>query len=406
MLVSGTLEISGAWQLSGNALTIPEKATTPSPANEGVHADKNPTLSWQNGGGALVYDVYVDTFNPPTTLRSEDQAGTTFDATVDYGTEFFWRVNAKNNSGTTTGDVWSATTMSIFEVDGYSSFDVGGDDGDELTTDKLDTGTPLSLGVWAMDTLAATAIKAGGTYEIVTVGTSDFTAVGAADNNVGTEFVATGAATGTGTLTVPRKYVSDEPMPLYSPMKNGATEYLGDEAATAIKFGMDTWINTATLTLTTPVSSFTMGFWLKFGPPASTNPDAPDLIQIRHNTGGWVVLGWHPTGNYFYFEAGPSGTSSQIASITHSTWYWVTIQGGENGVAGQNHICKVYAADGVTLIGTATFDCSGNTEGVFNAVQIGRLDNHSASNQPPSTSYITFSQMGINTSTLTYPLGP
>ncbi len=46
---------------------------------------------------------------------------------------------------------------------------------------------------------AATALVAGQTYKIATVGTTNFTLVGAANNNVGTSFVATGAGTGTGT---------------------------------------------------------------------------------------------------------------------------------------------------------------------------------------------------------------
>jgi hypothetical protein len=46
--------------------------------------------------------------------------------------------------------------------------------------------------------IAATAMVALSYYTIVTVGTTNFTLVGAADNNIGTTFKATGAATGTG----------------------------------------------------------------------------------------------------------------------------------------------------------------------------------------------------------------
>lgn len=42
----------------------------------------------------------------------------------------------------------------------------------------------------------------GATYRIATVGTTDFTLIGAANNNVGTEFVATGVGTGTGTAGI------------------------------------------------------------------------------------------------------------------------------------------------------------------------------------------------------------
>ena len=49
--------------------------------------------------------------------------------------------------------------------------------------------------------IAATAISSGTTYEIVTVGDTDFTAIGASSNTVGVQFDATGAGTGTGTAT-------------------------------------------------------------------------------------------------------------------------------------------------------------------------------------------------------------
>ena len=47
---------------------------------------------------------------------------------------------------------------------------------------------------------AATAIVPGGTYTILTVGNTNYTAIGAASNTVGVEFVATAVGTGTGTV--------------------------------------------------------------------------------------------------------------------------------------------------------------------------------------------------------------
>jgi len=52
----------------------------------------------------------------------------------------------------------------------------------------------------AIGVTAATAAVNGSTYRIRFVGTTDFTAIGAPDNVVGTVFTATGAGTGTGTL--------------------------------------------------------------------------------------------------------------------------------------------------------------------------------------------------------------
>jgi len=50
-------------------------------------------------------------------------------------------------------------------------------------------------------TTAATALVKGDTYVIDTIGDTDFTTVGAISNTVGTQFMATGAATGTGTVS-------------------------------------------------------------------------------------------------------------------------------------------------------------------------------------------------------------
>lgn len=51
-------------------------------------------------------------------------------------------------------------------------------------------------------TVNATDLVVGYTYTILSVGTTDFTLVGAASNTIGVQFVATGAGTGSGTATL------------------------------------------------------------------------------------------------------------------------------------------------------------------------------------------------------------
>jgi len=51
------------------------------------------------------------------------------------------------------------------------------------------------------DSLGAGSLVTGTVYQILTVGSSDFTAVGASANTVGTIFTATGTTTGTGTVS-------------------------------------------------------------------------------------------------------------------------------------------------------------------------------------------------------------
>lgn len=52
----------------------------------------------------------------------------------------------------------------------------------------------------SVNTLAATALVDGEQYAILSAGTTDFTVIGASDNNIGTIFTATGPGSGTGTV--------------------------------------------------------------------------------------------------------------------------------------------------------------------------------------------------------------
>jgi hypothetical protein len=73
------------------------------------------------------------------------------------------------------------------------------------------TGTAV-LNPVAPSVIAATAMVAGRSYAIETVGSTTFTTYGASANTVGTVFTATGAGTGTGTVyttTLPNFYDSD-----------------------------------------------------------------------------------------------------------------------------------------------------------------------------------------------------
>lgn len=88
---------------------------------------------------------------------------------------------------------------------GISFFGVDAGDKTNLTSGISRTEGNLSLTLgpgayygYATDTYAASALISGSVYEILTPGTTDFTAIGAPDNNVGTLFVATGTGTGSG----------------------------------------------------------------------------------------------------------------------------------------------------------------------------------------------------------------
>lgn len=66
----------------------------------------------------------------------------------------------------------------------------------ERIIEVRDNGVPIYS-----DELPATAIYPGTRYKIISAGTTNFTSIGAANNNVNTEFVATGTGTGTGIVS-------------------------------------------------------------------------------------------------------------------------------------------------------------------------------------------------------------
>jgi len=95
----------------GGALPPPGKATNPSPANGAADVATNATLSWTAGSDATSHDVYFGTTSPGT-FKGNQTATTYNPGTLALGTTYYWRIDEKNATGTTTGDVWSFTTTS------------------------------------------------------------------------------------------------------------------------------------------------------------------------------------------------------------------------------------------------------------------------------------------------------
>ncbi len=92
-----------------NSSALPTKATNPTPANGVTNVATNATLSWSAGSNATSHDVYFGTTSPGTSRGN--QTAVTYDpCTLDSNTVYYWRIDEKNDVGTTTGDVWSFTT--------------------------------------------------------------------------------------------------------------------------------------------------------------------------------------------------------------------------------------------------------------------------------------------------------
>ncbi|MDK9699903.1 MAG: hypothetical protein OEM52_07160 [bacterium] len=109
-----------------NFLGVP---TNPAPTDASNNVRLSPTLSWVAANNATGYHVYFGTTNPPMSMISFNQPGTSFVATdLLEGTTYYWRIVATNGSTTNAGAVWSFTTKSPDSY-GYrwsDNLDVGG----------------------------------------------------------------------------------------------------------------------------------------------------------------------------------------------------------------------------------------------------------------------------------------
>lgn len=98
------------WFKEYGTAAAPSKPTNPTPANAATEVDFTGfVLSWQDGGGADTYDVYIGP-SGSLVLVSEGQAGLNYTTDIDEVPDdqvIYWRVDAINATGTTTGDTWN-----------------------------------------------------------------------------------------------------------------------------------------------------------------------------------------------------------------------------------------------------------------------------------------------------------
>ncbi|MDD5064748.1 MAG: S8 family serine peptidase [Phycisphaerae bacterium] len=113
-----------------------KKASNPNPADEATGVGVNSDLSWTAGEEAQTHDVYFGDTNQPAFVCN--QTGTTFNPGIlSYGTTYYWRIDESNGVDTTTGDIWSFTTVAgpnpnrwwkLDECNGVTAYDCVGDD--------------------------------------------------------------------------------------------------------------------------------------------------------------------------------------------------------------------------------------------------------------------------------------
>jgi len=106
--IGGTATIS--WE------TAPSKPINPTPTDgaSDITLDDAAT-TWEDGGGATSYDVYCGTLSGFLSLLESGVTDLSYTLRSTnwplYGKVYYWRIDAVNDVGTTTGDEWYFTTL-------------------------------------------------------------------------------------------------------------------------------------------------------------------------------------------------------------------------------------------------------------------------------------------------------
>jgi hypothetical protein len=112
---------SPVWSFRTKADTLPGKPRRDSPRIGGIIHTLTPTLKWRAsliGGRPTSYDVYLGKTLDPPLVANVPQTRIDLDlrviyqsAALEYGTQYYWRIVAKNSAGETSSDVWTFTTF-------------------------------------------------------------------------------------------------------------------------------------------------------------------------------------------------------------------------------------------------------------------------------------------------------
>ena len=123
-------------------------------------------------------------------------------------------------------------------------------------------------------TVNAGSFVTGTLYTIKTVGTTDFTLIGAANNNIGTQFTASGPGTGSGTATITTLYSANVFVSVPGSNSLSAAYTFGGTNGTALVTGAD----------------FVAAWQAANIPYTSAALTATGSIQLTHTAGGTIVV--------------------------------------------------------------------------------------------------------------------
>jgi len=107
----------------------PNTPSNPSPSSNATNQPLTMTLFWECSdpdGDTLTYDVYFGTNNNPTTKISSNQTSRTLSrSNLLLGTQYYWKVVAKDSNGATTyGLTWRFTTQNAPTTSSYTPLSI------------------------------------------------------------------------------------------------------------------------------------------------------------------------------------------------------------------------------------------------------------------------------------------
>ena len=120
------------------ALSLPVKATSPSPANNASDAQMTAILTWSPGDSATSHEIYfgadADAVKNATTASPEYKGARTIGSEnydpgkLAWDTTYYWRIDELDNTGPDgrwTGNLWSFKTGDFLIIDDFEDYNAG-----------------------------------------------------------------------------------------------------------------------------------------------------------------------------------------------------------------------------------------------------------------------------------------
>ena len=355
------------------AVPLPGQASTPNPANGATGISATNDLSWTAGSNATSHDVYFGTTSPGTFIGN--QTATTFDTgTMANNTTYYWRIDEKNATGTTTGVIWSFTTAAV-PLPGQAATPnpANAATGIGITNDlSWSAGSGATSHDVYFGTTSPGTLRGNQTATTYDTGTMAYSTTyywridekNAAGTTTGVVWsFTTAAATG-----VDRNWTNTNGNRLWSTAANWSGSVVptgADKAAVRNAAVLGPIINSSTNAVANTV---VVGDW------SSTN-DTLDMTGGTLTVNSWFVLGYGPLTNRgtFTISAGTVNvndpTGGMYVGNTGTSIGTLNMTGGSITVATTLGIAQVAGSTGTVNLDGGTITC-----GALNMTTNGRLD--------------------------------